>query len=138
MQAMAAGSSAIRGLLTQAKARAQGRGGQGGPGGAGPAIPDTEWHNYAGDLASTRHMPLDQINASNFDKLEMAWQFRTDSFADRVDAILQSTPLLAKGRLFSTGCIAKTREAGVVRAEVRATVSPIGPMETTSGLPAST
>jgi hypothetical protein len=35
-------------------------------------------------------------------KLELAWQFRTDSFGDRVDGILQSTPLVAKGRLLSS------------------------------------
>src|SRR5262249_44870471 len=64
--------------------------------------PDTEWLHYAGDLASTRYRPFDQINASNFNKLEVAWQFRTDSFGERPDINLQSTPLIAKGRLYST------------------------------------
>jgi quinoprotein glucose dehydrogenase len=65
-------------------------------------FPDSEWHHYAGDLASTRYRPFDQINASNFNKLEVAWQFRTDSFGERPDINLQSTPVLARGRLFST------------------------------------
>jgi glucose dehydrogenase len=34
---------------------------------------------YAGDAGATRYSPLDQINASNFNKLEVAWRFKTDS-----------------------------------------------------------
>ncbi|TDI25118.1 MAG: hypothetical protein E2P06_05675, partial [Acidobacteria bacterium] len=30
-----------------------------------------EWRHYAGDLASTRYSPLDQIDPSNFDDLEL-------------------------------------------------------------------
>ena len=37
-----------------------------------------EWRSYAGDLASTRYAPLDQINRDNFSKLEVAWRFKTD------------------------------------------------------------
>jgi quinoprotein glucose dehydrogenase len=36
-----------------------------------------EWRNYGGDLGSTRYAPLDQINASNFNKLEVAWRLKT-------------------------------------------------------------
>jgi glucose dehydrogenase len=31
-----------------------------------------EWRTYGGDLGSTRYAPLDQINADNFNKLEVA------------------------------------------------------------------
>jgi quinoprotein glucose dehydrogenase len=31
-----------------------------------------EWPTYGADLASTRYSPLDQINASNFSKLQLA------------------------------------------------------------------
>ena len=41
-----------------------------------------EWRTYGGDLASTRYSPLDQINADNFNKLAVAWRFKTD-FRDR-------------------------------------------------------
>jgi glucose dehydrogenase len=34
---------------------------------------------YAGDAGATRYSPLDQINASNFNNLEVAWRFKTDS-----------------------------------------------------------
>jgi quinoprotein glucose dehydrogenase len=65
-------------------------------------IPDTEWHLYANDLASTRYAPLDQIDASNFNKLEMVWRFGTEALGPRWDADFQSTPIIAKGRLIST------------------------------------
>jgi len=31
-----------------------------------------EWRSYAGDGGSTRYSPLDQINATNFNNLEVA------------------------------------------------------------------
>ena len=42
-----------------------------------------EWPTYGGDLGHTRYAPLDQINATNFDKLEVAWRFKTDSLGPR-------------------------------------------------------
>jgi quinoprotein glucose dehydrogenase len=42
-----------------------------------------EWRNYGGDLASTRYSPLDQITADNFNKLAIAWRFKTDSLGPR-------------------------------------------------------
>src|SRR5205814_1633665 len=38
-----------------------------------------EWTTYGADLGNTRYSPLDQINADNFNKLELAWRFKTDS-----------------------------------------------------------
>jgi glucose dehydrogenase len=40
-----------------------------------------EWRSYGGDLGHTRYAPLDQINASNFKDLEIAWRFKTDALA---------------------------------------------------------
>ena len=42
-----------------------------------------EWQTYGGDLKSTRYSPLDQINADNFNKLEVAWRFKTDCLGPR-------------------------------------------------------
>ena len=36
---------------------------------------DGEWRSYGGDLGNTRYSPLKQIDASNFDKLQVAWRF---------------------------------------------------------------
>ena len=40
---------------------------------------DVEWPSYTADLAGSRYRPLDQINASNFKDLEVAWRFKTDA-----------------------------------------------------------
>jgi len=44
---------------------------------------DTEWPSYAADLAGTRYRALDQINAANFNDLEIAWRIKTDNFGNR-------------------------------------------------------
>jgi quinoprotein glucose dehydrogenase len=62
-----------------------------------------EWRTYGGDLGNTRYSPLDQINAENFSKLEIAWRFKTDNLGPRPEFKLESTPLMVNGRLFSTG-----------------------------------
>ena len=38
-----------------------------------------EWRHYAGDLASTRYSPLDQIDRDNFNDLELVWRLKTDN-----------------------------------------------------------
>ncbi|HEU0162192.1 MAG TPA: PQQ-binding-like beta-propeller repeat protein [Rhizomicrobium sp.] len=63
---------------------------------------NTDWPTYGADLNSTRYMPLDQVNESNFNKLEVAWTFRTENLGGRPEYILQCTPLLIKGRLYAT------------------------------------
>jgi quinoprotein glucose dehydrogenase len=62
-----------------------------------------EWRNYGGDPGSTRYAPLDQINAENFSKLEVAWRFKTDSLGPRPEFKFESTPLMVHGVLYSTG-----------------------------------
>jgi quinoprotein glucose dehydrogenase len=62
-----------------------------------------EWRNYGGDQGSTRYAPLDQINADNFSKLELAWRFKTDSLGARPEFKFESTPLMIHGVLYSTG-----------------------------------
>ncbi len=69
-----------------------------------------EWHTYGADLGNTHYSPLDQINASNFNKLEVAWHFKTDSLGPRAEFQFEGTPLMANGILYST---AGTRRAVV-------------------------
>ena len=63
---------------------------------------DTEWPTYAADLAGSKYRPLDQINASNFNKLEIAWRFKTDSLGNRPEYKLEGTPLMINGVLYAT------------------------------------
>ncbi|HEX4272907.1 MAG TPA: PQQ-binding-like beta-propeller repeat protein [Rhizomicrobium sp.] len=69
---------------------------------AGTSAADTEWRYYAADLANTRYSPLDQISATNFDKLQVAWQFHTDALGPRPEYVYEGTPLCIKGRLYIT------------------------------------
>jgi quinoprotein glucose dehydrogenase len=70
---------------------------------AQPAAKDTEWPTYAADLKGSRYRPLDQINAANFGKLEVAWRFKTDSMGTRPEYKLEGTPLMVNGVLYATG-----------------------------------
>ncbi len=72
--------------------------------------PDGEWRTYGGDLGHTRYAPLDQIDASNFNRLELAWRFKTDSLGPNREFNFQSTPLMIDGVVYST---AGTRRAVV-------------------------
>ncbi len=60
-----------------------------------------EWRTYGGDLGNTRYSPLDQINASNFNKLQVAWRFNTASLGPRPEFNLEATPLMAGGVVYS-------------------------------------
>ncbi len=62
-----------------------------------------EWRTYGGDTGNTRYSPLDQINADNFSKLEVAWRFKTDNLGPRPEAQLEGTPLMANGVIYATG-----------------------------------
>lgn len=63
---------------------------------------DKEWPSYAADLAGTRYRPLDQINASNFNELEISWRFNTDNLGNRPEYKLEGTPLMVNGVLYTT------------------------------------
>src|SRR5467141_2949688 len=73
--------------------------------GQAPGFPSTkngEWPYYTADVKGSRYSPLDQINASNFNKLEVAWRFKTDNFGPFPEFKLEGTPLMIKGVLYTT------------------------------------
>ncbi len=63
---------------------------------------DTEWPSYNADTMGSRYRSLDQINASNFNKLEVAWRFKTDSIGNRPEYKLEGTPLMVNGVVYAT------------------------------------
>src|SRR5438128_7902369 len=69
-----------------------------------------EWRSYAGDLRNHHYSPLSQITAANFNALEVAWRFKTDSLGPRPEYKLEGTPLMVNGVLYTT---AGTRRAAV-------------------------
>jgi quinoprotein glucose dehydrogenase len=64
---------------------------------------DGEWPSYNADLAGTRYRPLDQINATNFNELEVAWRFKTDNLGPFPEYKLEGTPLMVNGMIYTTG-----------------------------------
>ena len=62
-----------------------------------------EWPTYGGNLASTRYSPLHQINASNFNQLQIAWKFKTEHLGPTPEYRFEATPLMVKGVLYTTG-----------------------------------
>ena len=46
---------------------------------------DGEWRSYAGNIAGQKYSPLDQIDATNFSDLEIAWRWQS------VDALVSRT-----------------------------------------------
>jgi quinoprotein glucose dehydrogenase len=58
-----------------------------------------EWRYWAADAWSTRYSPLDQINGSNFNSLQVAWQWNASELG--IDEYYRTTPLYANGRLFT-------------------------------------
>ena len=74
--------------------------------GQSPALPSTargDWTYYNADIKGSKYSPLDQINASNFNKLEVAWRFKTDMLGPRPEYKLEGTPIAVNGVLYTTG-----------------------------------
>ena len=74
---------------------------------------DGEWSTYGGDLANTKYAPLNQIDADNFDDLEIAWRFKTDALGPTPEYNLQATPLMVGGVIFIGVVIASLGSASL-------------------------
>src|SRR5258708_33895194 len=67
-----------------------------------PSPKNGDWVAYTSDIRGTKYSPLDQVNASNFGKLEVAWRFKTDNLGTRPEDKLEGTPLMVKGVIYAT------------------------------------
>jgi quinoprotein glucose dehydrogenase len=98
--ALACGLLISGGALPVAGALAQGM----------PSTTKGDWPLYTADLRGTKYSPLSEIDASNFDELELAWSFSTDNLGNRPEYKLEGTPLAVDGILYTTG---GTRRAAI-------------------------
>src|SRR5258706_794390 len=73
-----------------------------------PSTANGEWPYYTADIRGTKYSPLDQINASNFNTLQVAWRFKTDHFGPRPEYKLEGTPLMVKGVLYATAGVRRS------------------------------
>lgn len=62
-----------------------------------PGSPE-EWRYIGGDAGHTRSTPLDQIDAANFENLEVEWSWSDSSFGTTPP---RATPVYANGKLFT-------------------------------------
>jgi quinoprotein glucose dehydrogenase len=67
-----------------------------------PPTGPAEWLSNRGDLGSTSYSPLAQINRDNFDKLRIAWRWKSDNFGPTPEFYYRATPLMADGVLYTT------------------------------------
>ncbi|MBM62943.1 MAG: hypothetical protein CL484_08350, partial [Acidobacteria bacterium] len=73
-----------------------------------PGTEDGEWRYQSADAGGTRFSPVDQINASNFNDLEVAWVFRGDNFSPHENYTFKSTPSYIDGVLYTTAGYRRT------------------------------
>jgi glucose dehydrogenase len=50
-----------------------------------PSTRNGEWTHYTADARASQYSPLDRINGSNFNKLEVTWCFKTDNLGRPLD-----------------------------------------------------
>jgi glucose dehydrogenase len=67
-----------------------------------PSTKNGEWPMYTADLRGSKYSPLDQIDANNFNKLEVAWRFKTDNLGPRPENKLEGTPIMVGGMVYTT------------------------------------
>src|SRR3954453_3902407 len=67
-----------------------------------PSTKSGDWPAYTADNTGSRYSPLAQIDATNFQSLEVAWRFKTDNLGPRPEYKLEGTPLAIKGVLYTT------------------------------------
>ena len=63
---------------------------------------DGEWRSYGGDLGSTRYSSLDQIDATTFADLQIAWRWQSVDGVLDLEALRQTHPEIGIGNLKAT------------------------------------
>jgi glucose dehydrogenase len=65
-------------------------------------VENGEWRYLGGDAGNTRAAPqLDQIDASNFAELQVAWIWRGDNYGPSVEYTARATPVYVDGVLYT-------------------------------------
>ena len=67
-----------------------------------PSTAKGDWPMYFADPSGSRYSPLDQIDASNFNRLVQARHFKTDNLGARPEYKLEGTPLEINGTVYTT------------------------------------
>ena len=70
--------------------------------------PHGEWWYQSGDAWGTRFSPLDQVDAGNFEDLEVAWVWRGDNYSPHTNYASRSTPSYIDGVLYTVAGYRRT------------------------------
>ena len=70
--------------------------------------PYGEWRYQSADAWGTRYSPVNQIDASNFEDLEVAWTFQSDNYGPAQDYQFKSTPTYVDGVLYTVAGTRRT------------------------------
>lgn len=97
---------------------------QGGEDGGPDYMP---WANINGDLNANRYSPLEQINASNVQDLQIAWRWKAENFGPRPEGLNVTSPIMVDGVLYATA--GTTRNVVAIDAESGQTLWMWRPME---------
>ena len=68
----------------------------------GPGTGDGHWTYLGGDAWHTRYTPVDQLDPSNFEQLEIAWEWKATSFGP---STARATPTYVDGKLITVAGI---------------------------------
>lgn len=88
---------------------------------------DAEWRMLGRDLAYTRYSPLDQVNADNVGRLEVAWRWKQDNYGPSPEFYAQPVPIYVGGMLYSTA--GTRRSAMAIEPETGETMWTYRPVE---------
>ena len=88
-----------------------------------------EWRYLGGDAGHTRSTPLNQITASNFSDLQVAWTWRGDNFGPGVEYTFRSTPIFVDGVLYTV--VGQRRQVAAIDAATGETLWVFREPETT-------
>lgn len=61
-----------------------------------------EWRHWGADRGATRYAPLEEIDRSNVDRLEVAWRWTSRNHGPEPESRTQTTPLMVDGTLYAT------------------------------------
>ncbi len=107
------------------------------PGLAQTGAIDGQWHSYGGDGAHSKYSPLDQINADNVQRLQVAWTWNSvdEQIRDANEAIRQRgsfrsyayevTPLMINGVLYTTTSLGQIAAIDPVTGATRWSFDPV-------------
>jgi quinoprotein glucose dehydrogenase len=103
-------------------------------------VTDGQWPTYGGDAGSTKYTSLSQINADNFERLDIAWRWQSLDGALNLEDVgqevsfgrMQGTPLMVDGVLYM---ITSLNQVAAIDAVTGTTLWSFNPQIYLSGAP---